>query len=250
MCRTVINRSPSPKPLRHPIQSLQKKSHTVKGPIQHNLSQNDSRESKRKQSEPGIQLPTQVMESYHAPGVEAGPPHTPPTNSHSQIFLRTLQTSSHSQIFDTSELSQVFSPSSHTALSTSTQEDFANYTDAVLTGCVRFIHLHGTIHAVEGWSKETGEGTDQWYHFNASVLNYSDNMVCTCPARDFKCIHQQFYAMHGLSKVSDTDTHFVRPGEQVIMFQKESADIAGTFAVHHFSVAKSNEELGLAHRTM
>ncbi|KIK54147.1 hypothetical protein GYMLUDRAFT_249751 [Collybiopsis luxurians FD-317 M1] len=85
-------------------------------------------------------------------------------------------------------------------------EDFAYYTEAVLLGCVGFIHLHGMMFAVEGWSSQKGEGTDRWYHFDASV--------------------------HGSSSVM------------------EITDMGGILAIHHFSIAKLNDELGMAHRAM
>ena len=38
-------------------------------------------------------------------------------------------------------------------------EDFAAYMEAVLCECVGFVQLHGRLFAVEGWSREKGQGT-------------------------------------------------------------------------------------------
>ncbi|KIK55616.1 hypothetical protein GYMLUDRAFT_62384 [Collybiopsis luxurians FD-317 M1] len=118
--------------------------------------------------------------------------------------------------FEPRGISAFFSPNKNTIFSKGAEDNFANYIEAVLSGSVGFIHLHGMMLAVEGWCKETGKGTCR-----------TDGIILKCLFRTPKEV--QF---------SDSPKMY------------SMVDLGSTLAVHHFSVAKSDEELGLAHRAM
>jgi hypothetical protein len=160
MRRHTAIRSPSPVPLRRKIpqeleceiqplrragaldrvHSPQKRARTVNGPIRQNQT---GRRQPKGGGAKSLKARTQASDSpQDIEGTQQQHQETPDMST-----------------FEPNGIDVFLSPNKTTTVFKGAEDDFANYVEAVLSGSVGFIRLHGMMFAVEGWCKETGEGT-------------------------------------------------------------------------------------------
>ncbi|KIK65168.1 hypothetical protein GYMLUDRAFT_240473 [Collybiopsis luxurians FD-317 M1] len=128
--------------------------------------------------------------------------------------------------------------------------EFVKYVEAVQSECVGFIRLHCGLFAVEGWTKELGQGNRHWYHLEVLGQSVERRASCLCPAGAWYCFHKRYYALYG-NELEATIPNEEGPYPTIILFLKESLGFEGNQAIHLFSVSKSGDSaIGISERAI